>query len=241
VSSNRYGYWRIGGGAFVHHPLDGLGSSGFRVYWLRERPIRESVRNVHSLELETAAELGIVGLLALGAMLGGVGWAAGERCGGQSRIAGPHRRSGGVARARFDRWDWQLRRSRSRPWCSQGAHHGGGQRRGDLAVPVLFASYSGLISVAPNGCCSTRPVRWMKPPTLACPEGTARRARSGAGGTRHRCWPRSFERPLDARRQHAAMLPRRERARRAVPQGKRAWALIQRTGRVEQQPFGATE
>ena len=32
----------------------------------------EAVRNAHSLELEIAAELGLVGLLALAAMVGGV-------------------------------------------------------------------------------------------------------------------------------------------------------------------------
>jgi O-Antigen ligase len=76
VSSNRYDYWRIAGRAFVNHPLKGLGAAGFRTYWLRERPIKESVQNVHSLELEMAAELGLVGLALFAAMIGGVGWAA---------------------------------------------------------------------------------------------------------------------------------------------------------------------
>jgi hypothetical protein len=109
VSSNRYEYWRIGARAFVHHPLDGLGSSGFRVYWLRERPIRESVRNVHSLELETAAELGIVGLLALGAMLGGVGWAARRALRVNPGIAAGLTAGAVVwlVHASID-WDWQL-------------------------------------------------------------------------------------------------------------------------------------
>jgi O-Antigen ligase len=76
VDSNRYSYWRVGFRAFKQHPLDGLGSAGFRVFWLRERPIREGVRNVHSLELEIAAELGLVGLAALAVWLAGVGLAA---------------------------------------------------------------------------------------------------------------------------------------------------------------------
>jgi O-Antigen ligase len=109
VSSNRYEYWRIGARAFAHHPLKGLGSSGFRVYWLRERPIREAVRNVHSLELETAAELGIVGLLALGAMLGGVGWAAGRALRTNAGIAAGLSAGAVVwlVHASID-WDWQL-------------------------------------------------------------------------------------------------------------------------------------
>ena len=53
-----------------------MGAGGFRVEWLRERPIPEAVRDVHSLELEMAAELGLVGLLAFGLMLGGIAAAA---------------------------------------------------------------------------------------------------------------------------------------------------------------------
>lgn len=109
VSSNRYDYWRVGVRAFGHHPLDGLGSGGFRTYWLRERSIPESVQEVHSLELEMAAELGGVGLLGFGAMIAGVVLAA----------RGALRRHPGLAvgwcaaglawllHASID-WDWQI-------------------------------------------------------------------------------------------------------------------------------------
>jgi hypothetical protein len=109
ASSNRYQYWRIGARAFIHHPLDGLGTSGFRVYWLRERPIREAVQNVHSLELETAAELGIVGLIALGMMLGGVGWAARRALRADAALAAGLMAGALVwlLHASID-WDWQL-------------------------------------------------------------------------------------------------------------------------------------
>ena len=72
VSSNRYEYWRVALNAFRDDPLVGAGSGGFRVVWLQERPIRETVRDTHSLEFEVAAELGLVGLLALALMCGGV-------------------------------------------------------------------------------------------------------------------------------------------------------------------------
>jgi uncharacterized integral membrane protein len=72
VSSNRYEYWRVGLNAFERRPLAGVGSGGFRVEWLRERPIAETVKDTHSLEVEIAAELGLVGLLAFAAMLAGV-------------------------------------------------------------------------------------------------------------------------------------------------------------------------
>ena len=76
VQSNRYAYWKVAVEAFADHPLTGEGSGGFRTAWLREREFRESVRDAHSLYLETAAELGLVGLLALGLLVAGCALAA---------------------------------------------------------------------------------------------------------------------------------------------------------------------
>jgi len=72
VQSNRYAYWRVAAAEWAHHPLIGDGSSAFAVAWLRERTIAEGARDAHSLPLETAAELGVAGLLALGLLAGGV-------------------------------------------------------------------------------------------------------------------------------------------------------------------------
>ena len=109
VSSNRYAYWQVGARAFIHHPLDGLGSGGFRVVWLQQRTFDESVLEVHSLELEMAAELGLVGLLALALLVGGVGWsgAAAVRRHG-ALAAGPAAATlAWFLHASID-WDWQL-------------------------------------------------------------------------------------------------------------------------------------
>jgi hypothetical protein len=46
------------------------------VEWLKQRHIAEGVRDVHSLEFEMAAELGLVGLLAFGTMVTGIVLAA---------------------------------------------------------------------------------------------------------------------------------------------------------------------
>jgi len=94
VSSNRYEYWRVGLAAFADHPIGGLGAGGFRVRWLQERQIREAVRDVHSLELEQLAELGLIGLLALATFLGGVLLAA------RSALLPPRRRSCGSSTPR---------------------------------------------------------------------------------------------------------------------------------------------
>jgi hypothetical protein len=109
VSSNRYDYWRVGLAAFAREPLGGLGAGGFRVEWLREREIPESVQDVHSLELEMLAELGVPGLLALAALLGGVAlaardvlrWDPGAAAGPAAALAA------WLLHASID-WDWQF-------------------------------------------------------------------------------------------------------------------------------------
>lgn len=109
VSSNRYAYWKLGVQTFADHPLKGVGAGGFRVVWLRERPIAEGVNEVHSLELEMANELGLPGLLAFLLLLGGVAVAARRALAREPVLA-----AGALAasatwllHASID-WDWQL-------------------------------------------------------------------------------------------------------------------------------------
>jgi O-antigen ligase len=109
VSSNRHEYWRVALEAFEDNALAGVGSGGFRVEWLRERSIPESVQNAHSLEIEIAAELGLVGLLGVGLLIGGVGIAAGRAL-RRHRVAAAGPTAAVVAwllHASID-WDWQL-------------------------------------------------------------------------------------------------------------------------------------
>lgn len=109
VTSNRYEYWRVALGAFRDDPLIGTGSAGFRVVWLQERPIRETVRDTHSLEFEVLAELGLVGLLAFAIMCGGAGVAA-RRALSSHRVvaAGPLAAVVVWALHASIDWDWQL-------------------------------------------------------------------------------------------------------------------------------------
>jgi hypothetical protein len=107
--SRRYDYWRVGVNAFAREPLRGIGAGGFRVEWLRERPVAETALEVHSLPLELAIELGIPGLLGLILLAGGVG-AAGRRAWRRN----PSLAAGACAgvtvwalHAAID-WDWQL-------------------------------------------------------------------------------------------------------------------------------------
>jgi hypothetical protein len=72
VSSRRFEYWRVGAAAFVENPVKGVGAGGYRVVWRKERHVNEGVQEVHSLVLEMATELGVVGLVLLALLLGGV-------------------------------------------------------------------------------------------------------------------------------------------------------------------------
>ncbi len=76
LQSNRYAYWRVALRAFSSEPLHGVGAGGWAVDWLRWRPFAEGAQDAHSLELQTLAELGLVGLALLAAFLAGVGIAA---------------------------------------------------------------------------------------------------------------------------------------------------------------------
>ena len=100
---NRYDYWRVAAGTFADHPLKGIGTGSFRVEWLLHRDRDESVRDAHSLYLETAAELGVIGLAALAALFGGVIAAARRaRLPAASAALAAYAVHAGID------WDWEL-------------------------------------------------------------------------------------------------------------------------------------
>ncbi len=109
LQSNRYDYWRIALRAFDAEPLHGVGGGGWAVYWLRYRPIDSGAADAHSLYIQTAAELGVVGVLLLAAFFGGVVLAARE-----ALRADPNLAAGPIAgclvwatHAAVD-WDWEM-------------------------------------------------------------------------------------------------------------------------------------
>jgi hypothetical protein len=107
--SNRYAYWSVALRAFGDHPLEGVGAGGWAVWWLRYRPFDDFAKDAHSLPLQTAAELGVVGLILLGMFVGGVALGArGAYRSAPVMAAGP---IAGVvayaAHAPLD-WDWQM-------------------------------------------------------------------------------------------------------------------------------------
>lgn len=109
LQSNRYDYWRVAWRAFRAEPLRGVGGGGWAVYWLRYRPINAGAQDAHSLYIQTAAELGVVGLALLATLFTGVALAARRAFATAPQLAaGP---IAGVvvwaAHVTVD-WDWEM-------------------------------------------------------------------------------------------------------------------------------------
>ena len=107
--SNRYAYWKVALRAFGDQPLRGVGAGGWAVWWLRYRTVNEFAQDAHSLPLQTAAELGLVGLLALGLLFGGT--AAAARTAHRAAptvMAGPIAALAVYAAHSPLDWDWQM-------------------------------------------------------------------------------------------------------------------------------------
>jgi hypothetical protein len=66
---DRPAYWRVAVDDASEHALLGSGAGTFDDVWLERRPIPKFAQDAHSLYLETAAELGVVGLALLLCML----------------------------------------------------------------------------------------------------------------------------------------------------------------------------
>ena len=71
LGSTRYDVWTSAVDAFEGHPLDGVGPGAFEYYWSRNSN-GEFALDAHSLYFEEMAELGLPGLAALLAALGGL-------------------------------------------------------------------------------------------------------------------------------------------------------------------------
>jgi hypothetical protein len=75
-SHGRWQFWTVAVDAFGDRPFDGVGAGGFEDYWARHGTIRRFVVNPHSLPLQQAAELGLIGLIPLAGFVAAIGAAA---------------------------------------------------------------------------------------------------------------------------------------------------------------------
>jgi hypothetical protein len=69
AGNGRYQLWRAAVKENSSKPLTGTGSGSFEFWWARNGTSAETVRDTHSLYLQTLGELGVVGLLILAAFL----------------------------------------------------------------------------------------------------------------------------------------------------------------------------
>jgi UDP-GlcNAc:undecaprenyl-phosphate GlcNAc-1-phosphate transferase len=67
---NRYDYWRVAANTWAGDPAAGVGAGNFAQPYYRERRTTEAIMQPHSIELQTLAELGLIGGALLGALLG---------------------------------------------------------------------------------------------------------------------------------------------------------------------------
>ena len=113
AGEGRYDFWKTAVRENESKPLTGTGSGSFEFWWTRAGGDPQTVRDAHSLYMQTLGELGIIGLVLLGTflltVLVGGGWAA-VRAGPSDRPPLAAALAGCVAfciTAIFD-WMWQI-------------------------------------------------------------------------------------------------------------------------------------
>ncbi len=109
--SGRSAFWGAAVDAFAEDPLRGLGIGSYANYWNANGTLSTPVRNAHSLPLETAAELGLVGLAAIIGFFLVAGLAAAGRIRGAANPLAPAAAAGvlaaGLVSVTID-WTWQV-------------------------------------------------------------------------------------------------------------------------------------
>jgi O-antigen ligase/polysaccharide polymerase Wzy-like membrane protein len=78
AGQSRYEFWSAAVDENATEPLTGTGSGTFELWWARNSTTEETVRDTHSLYLQTLGELGIVGLVILLAFLATIFGAGGR-------------------------------------------------------------------------------------------------------------------------------------------------------------------
>jgi O-antigen ligase len=109
-NNGRLDIWKVGLDAFEREPVRGIGAGTFQFAWERDRPAELQVVDGHSLYLEMAAELGVVGLVLLVSLLTGLLLGVGRGLRGPERHARAAVLAGAVAllvHAGID-WDWDM-------------------------------------------------------------------------------------------------------------------------------------
>jgi len=92
-AGHRYDYWRVAWSAFRDHPAGGVGAGNYPEPYFERRATEEDVRQPHSIELQTLAELGLAGAALVAGLIAGLAWGAARL----ARAARTSARSRGLA------------------------------------------------------------------------------------------------------------------------------------------------
>jgi len=105
--------YRVGLDEFIDHPIAGDGAGSYAPRYIQRRRVDETVKNAHSLEIETLAELGIVGAALLALLIGAIGFATARArltpgALGRSQVAAVGAALSVWAFHSATDWDWQV-------------------------------------------------------------------------------------------------------------------------------------
>ena len=153
--SGRSEFWETALDAFAEDPLRGVGAGGYAAYWTREGDLDVPVANAHSAPLESLAELGVPGGLAL------LGLAVAVGIGARRLVADPPARPAAGAAAgvavvglvafTLD-WTWEMPAAGVPAILAAGLLTGRGLRRrnatGPAADPLRSRSPSDGLGIA---------------------------------------------------------------------------------------------
>jgi O-antigen ligase len=109
-NNGRADAWRVAGDAFRSSPLTGKGAGTFENIWAQHRPAPFEVVDAHSLYVESLAELGLPGFLAIAVVVVGILAALASRCRGPDRALYAGLFAAALAwalHAGLD-WDWEM-------------------------------------------------------------------------------------------------------------------------------------
>ena len=78
-SNGRWQFWGAALDAFANNPIGGVGAGGYQDWWAQHASVPLFVRNAHSLPLQQAAELGLLGIALFLGFVGAVAFSARRR------------------------------------------------------------------------------------------------------------------------------------------------------------------
>lgn len=109
VDTDRSEYWRVQIDRFAESPIAGNGGGSFAAAWTQQRGTLRTARNAHSLPIEVAGDLGVLGLAALLMLIAGTALAARHAVRTDRRLAaGPTAALVIFGAHCLIDWDWQV-------------------------------------------------------------------------------------------------------------------------------------